>query len=63
MLDYLISAANVLGLAGCFYIAYLFIVAARSRSRTRQNGVKVMRASASWEQHVASEQPDYYYAM
>ncbi|MEO7728819.1 MAG: hypothetical protein ABIS45_16325 [Burkholderiales bacterium] len=63
MFDYLISAANVLGLTACFYIAYLFIVAARSRSPTRQNGVKVMRESVSCELQVASAQPDYYYAM
>ena len=64
MLEYLIGAANVVSLAGCVYIAYLFFAAARSsRSGVRQNRAKITRDSASGEQYAASPQPDYYYVM
>jgi hypothetical protein len=32
MLEFLISSANVLGLAGCFYAAYMIACAARARN-------------------------------
>ena len=64
MFDYLISAANIMGLAACVYIAYLFFVHARAiGSGARQNRAKVKRDADSGERYAANPRPDYYYVM
>ena len=64
MLEYLISAANIIGLAMCVYIAYFVLISARStHSGVRQNRVKVIRDSAASEHYFRSEEPGCYYVM
>jgi hypothetical protein len=58
MLDYLISGANVLSLAGCFYVVYLIVrscmVCARNFNRTAS------RSHANHELLFRSPSADYY---
>ena len=64
MLDYLIGTANVVCLAGCVYIAYVFIVGAgAARTSARQNRMRLKLASETGEQPAAGSQLDYYYVM
>jgi len=37
MLEFLISSANILGLAGCFYAAYVITCAARAQNSNYKN--------------------------
>jgi len=58
MLDYLISSVNILGLAGCFYVAYLI---ARSCSlRAHNSGYKTARRHADHELLFRNPCADYY---
>jgi len=58
MLDYLISSANVLGLVGCFYVAYVIV---RSYSLRAQNAnYKYSRSHADHELLFRKPCADYY---
>ena len=58
MLEYLISGANVLGLAGCFYVVYMI---ARSLSRHNRNSGRIApRDHADHELLFRNPCADYY---
>ena len=58
MLDYLISSANILGLLGCFYVAYVIV---RSCSMRAQNAdYKSPHTHADHELLFRTPCADYY---
>jgi hypothetical protein len=58
MLEYLISGANVLCLAGCVYVAYLGLLA--SPARVSRNGQKAPGSPADYELRFRNPCADYY---
>jgi hypothetical protein len=58
MLEILISGGNVLLLAGCFYVAYVILLASRVRAAPR--GQKAPSNPADYELLFRKPSADYY---
>ena len=58
MLEYLISSANVLGLAGCFYAVY--VIARACTARAQNSNYKSSRDYADYELLFRKPCADYY---
>ena len=58
MLEYLISSANVLGLAGCFYAAY--VIARACATRAQNSHYKSSRGYPDHERLFRKPCADYY---
>ncbi|MEO8441485.1 MAG: hypothetical protein ABI547_03300 [Betaproteobacteria bacterium] len=58
MLDYLISSANILGLVGCFYVAY--VIAGSFSLRARNADYKSSHGYADHELLFRNPCVDYY---
>jgi hypothetical protein len=58
MLDYLISSANILGLIGCFYVAYVIVYSYTQRAQN--SFYKSSRSYADHELLFRKPCADYY---